>query len=308
MPHPFEVGKTYRNRNGEYAVVTIDGDQMKIRYQNGKTLDTSARIQARIWENIQFEDAMAREEERVRLARVARQEARKRGGRRRSRPEFKGFQKGDFEPKSRGIAWSSRKQLGAVLALRLGDLTKSMFSYWIVPRESAVHIGRKDRYNLEERDNNAALLVSVNQDGVTFGFYVGKPDGRVLVKWPWLAFVNALKKGPNLEMLRSAMETSGAILEVYAMRDTYGLVGKLKVKDSGFVWYEEDEKQEVTRPLDGDEVAGHLRTTAKNKQSELFLRKRLPPSAALIAGSSVPDELVAVLETLVPLYDASVGA
>jgi hypothetical protein len=308
MPHPFEVGKTYRNRIGEYVVVTIDGDRMKLRYQNGKTLDTSARIQARIWENIQFEEAMARNEERIRLAREARQEARKRGGKKRARPEFKGFQKSDFEPKSRGIAWSSRKQLGAVLALRLGELTKSMFSYWIVPRQSAVHIGRKDRYNLDERDNNAALFVSVNEDGVTFGFYVGKPDGRVLVKWPWLALVNALKKEANLETLRSAIETSGSSLDVYAMRDTYGLVGKLKVDDSGFIWHEENETQEVTQPLEGEKVAGHLRTVGKNKKCEMFMRKRLPPSAALIAGSSVPDELVAVLETLVPLYDASVGA
>ena len=308
MPNPFEVGTTYRNRIGEYAVVSIDGDRMKLRYQNGKTLDTSARIQARIWENIQFEESMARNEERARLAREARQEARKRGGRKRARPEFKGFQESDFQPKSRGIAWSSRKQLAVVLALRLGELTKDMFSYWIVPRQSVVHIGRKDQYDLENRDKNAALFVSVNEDGVWFGFYVGKPDGRVLVKWPWLAFVNALKKTANLQVLQSAMETSGLSLDVYAPRAAYGPVGRLKVEDSGFVWYEESETQQVTQQLDGEDVAGHLRTVGSNKRCELFLRKCLPASAALLAGSSVPDELVAVLETLVPLYDASVGA
>ncbi|NIV35778.1 MAG: hypothetical protein GWN58_41905, partial [Anaerolineae bacterium] len=64
MSHPFEVGKPYRNRIGQYTVQEIEGDRMVIRYEDGKTLITSARIQARIWENIQFEHQMAMAEER----------------------------------------------------------------------------------------------------------------------------------------------------------------------------------------------------------------------------------------------------
>jgi hypothetical protein len=93
MSHPFEVGKDYRNRSGQYVVQAIEGDWMKIRYTSGSTLETRISIQARIWENIQFEEQMARDEERVRLAREARLEARKRTSRARrpvARTKFDG--------------------------------------------------------------------------------------------------------------------------------------------------------------------------------------------------------------------------
>ena len=77
MLHPFEAGKTYRNRDGEYVVTSIDGDLMEIRYTEGGPLSTKVRIQGRIWENIQFEERMVREEERQRLAQEERLAARK---------------------------------------------------------------------------------------------------------------------------------------------------------------------------------------------------------------------------------------
>ena len=55
MSHPFEVGRQYRNRIGEYVVEWVEGDKMKIRYVGGGTMVTDVNIQARIWENIQFE-------------------------------------------------------------------------------------------------------------------------------------------------------------------------------------------------------------------------------------------------------------
>src|SRR5512136_2124245 len=108
MAHPFEVGKTYRNRAGEYIVQALDGDRMTIRYQDGRSLITSAQMQARIWENIQFERQMARAEERQRQALEARKTTRQRTARvKQARPKirFDGFEAADFEPKKRGIAW-----------------------------------------------------------------------------------------------------------------------------------------------------------------------------------------------------------
>ena len=51
--HPFEVGKQYRNRDGEYQVVSIDEPNMVIRYRDGYVIESSIVLQARIWENIQ---------------------------------------------------------------------------------------------------------------------------------------------------------------------------------------------------------------------------------------------------------------
>ena len=51
--HPFSVGKHYRNRDGEYEVISIDEPNMVIRYLDGSTIESSIALQARIWENIQ---------------------------------------------------------------------------------------------------------------------------------------------------------------------------------------------------------------------------------------------------------------
>lgn len=55
-PHPFQVGKQYRNRDGDYQVVSIDDPNMVIRYLDGRTLESSIALQARIWDNIQNDD------------------------------------------------------------------------------------------------------------------------------------------------------------------------------------------------------------------------------------------------------------
>jgi hypothetical protein len=51
--HPFKVGAQYHNRDGNYQVISIDEPNMVIRYQNGRTLESSIALQARIWENMQ---------------------------------------------------------------------------------------------------------------------------------------------------------------------------------------------------------------------------------------------------------------
>lgn len=54
--HPFEVGKHYHNRDGEYRVLSIDDPNMTIRYLDGHIIESSIELQARIWENIQEDD------------------------------------------------------------------------------------------------------------------------------------------------------------------------------------------------------------------------------------------------------------
>jgi len=61
MSGPFEVGKQYRNRKGAYTVLQLDGDTMLLRYADGSKATESVAMQARIWENIQDEEAYGEE-------------------------------------------------------------------------------------------------------------------------------------------------------------------------------------------------------------------------------------------------------
>jgi hypothetical protein len=48
----FELNGVYRNRMGEYTVLTIKGQRMTVRYTDGTEAELNVNIQARIWENI----------------------------------------------------------------------------------------------------------------------------------------------------------------------------------------------------------------------------------------------------------------
>jgi len=312
MSHPFEVGKTYRNRNGEYIVQVLEGDQMTIRYVSGGTLQTSVAIQARIWENIHFEYQMKQEEEKRRLAREARVEARRRKAAAKkalAEPKYGGFQESDFEPKKRGIAWSGREQAGKALAYQLSERTKGDFDSWIVPRKSQVHVARKECYDRETRDTNAAFFVVVDERGVKYGFRTGKPGGKENAKWPWSILLATLTDDMNVrKSVRAAMKDQELALDVYVEEGSYRRVGQVLLQGRGFLWQHETAEQEMTRKMNWNQLVEYLQTVAPKKRCDLFLCKHLTPETALELGAGATDEMCAVFESLLRVYNASVGA
>ena len=311
MSHPFEVGKIYRNRIGQYTVQEIVGDRMTIRYEDGKMLVTSARIQSRIWENIQFEHQMAMAEERQRLAVEERKAARRRAARakrERAKPKFAGFVESDFEPKKRGIAWKTRKDLGRVLAYELTERVEGTFGHWIVPRRSKVEVARQDDFDAENRELNAAFLIAADEEGLSFGFNVSKPAGRSKAAWPWRALLDRLANTKTLgKELHEALAEHELQLDVWAMTKSYQQVARITAEGEGFVWQQEDAEQEVTRQMDGEELAEYLKSVTPTKRCELHVRKQLPAKKTIKAGAKVSGEILKVLEALMPLYDASVA-
>jgi len=311
MSHPFEVGKTYRNRNGQYAVQAIDGDRMTIRYEDGQTINTTVHIQARIWENIHFEKQMAMAEERRRLAVEERKVARQRAARvkrERARPTFAGFQGSDFEAKQRGISWSSRSELGRVLAYEFSQRVEGSFGHWIVPRCSKLHVARQDKYDTENRDTNAAFLVATDEEGLSYGFYVGKPAGRSKAAWPWRMLVDGLGKTASLgQALHDALEQNDLQIDVWAMGTSFGRVARITAEGEGYLWQHEDAEQEVSRQMNDQELAAYLQSVSPTKRCELHVHKQLAAQQATKAGPAVADDILAVFEALLPVYNASVG-
>ena len=312
MVHPFEVGKTYRNRNGEYIVQAVAGDRMTIRYVSGGTLETSVAIQARIWENIHFENQMAQEEEKRRLAQEARLEARKRAAAAKKAlmaPKYGGFQESDFELKKRGIAWSGREQAGKALAYQFRQRVKGDFGSWIVPRQSQVHVARKDHYDLATRDTNSAFFVAVDESGAKYGFRTGKPNGKENSKWPWSTLIGVLADDKDVRRaLRAAMKAQDLTLDVYVEEVSYQQVGKILLQGRGFLWQHETAEQEMTRKMNWKQLVEYLRTLAPKKRCDLYLCKHLTAEDALELGAAATDELSGVFESLLTVYDASVGA
>lgn len=308
MVHPFEVGKTYRNRHGEYVVQAIEGGRMRIRYVDGRVLVTDVEIQNRIWENIQLERQVARDEERLRQAREARLEARKRRREIRSRPKYGGFEEDDFEATTRRIAWSGRESLGKVLAYELSQRTKNNFGFWIVPRESGVHVAREESFDRDDRERTALFFVDVNEEGVIYGFRVGKGRGEAKAKSHWVQFTAALDDANIRKSVRAAMENHDLSLDVYAMQESFSQIAHITAQEEGFLWQHETADRETTRELNWDELAEYVSTVAPDKPCAVLIRAKLTVQQALNGGAGLVQEMASALQGLLPLYDASTGA
>ncbi len=59
MPFAFKVGQHYRNRDGEYEVLSVTGGMMKIEYKDGRIIDSDIALQARILERMQEEEGLS---------------------------------------------------------------------------------------------------------------------------------------------------------------------------------------------------------------------------------------------------------
>jgi hypothetical protein len=309
MSHPFEEGRQYRNRIGEYVVEWVEGDKMKIRYVDGGTLVTDVVIQARIWENIQFEQQLAHVEERRRQAQEARTAARKRRGRSPrtyAPPEFDGFAPDDFEAEGRRIAWSGRRDLGRVLAYQLTQRSRGTYGHWIVPYQSQVHVAQTDHYDKDNREQNATFFVSTDDQGASYGLQVGKPKGKEKADWPWTMLAEALGAEEALrESLHSVMSQHQLQLVVYATDTSHEQVGRITVQEDSFVWQHATESQETVREMTGKEIATYLQELAPGERSDLYLGKWIPAEEATEAGSKIVDRIMAVCESLLPLYEAA---
>ena len=55
MATSFKVGQRYRNRDGDFEVVSLNGSVMKMRYADGREIDSDVTLQSRIQERMQEE-------------------------------------------------------------------------------------------------------------------------------------------------------------------------------------------------------------------------------------------------------------
>jgi hypothetical protein len=57
----FTVGDTYENEKGQFSVISMEKEDMVIRWKNGEEIETSIEFQGRIQERRQWEKALQQE-------------------------------------------------------------------------------------------------------------------------------------------------------------------------------------------------------------------------------------------------------
>ncbi|MEA3339767.1 MAG: hypothetical protein U9R15_07360, partial [Chloroflexota bacterium] len=212
MKHPFKVGKKYRNRHDEYEVISIEGPKMVIRYSNDDTLETSVKIQARIWRNIQMEKVVKEHRRKMEEERERR--------RRKRMFKFESLKAHDFQNGVKGTSWRARTGLGGLLAERMSNVTKYKFQSYAVNPWPEAHIVRPPYYDRHAREQSAKFVFKLDPERARYGFYIEKDDGPMDDTWDWLEFLAALASDEALQQkIEDTMRRLKLQWEVYIEDD-----------------------------------------------------------------------------------------
>lgn len=305
MDHPFEEGKVYRNRKGEYVVVELAEPAMVIRYTDGSTLPTRVEVQARIWRNIQLEAAAAREDERRAASRQARGQ-RGRGGRAAPRGRrFKGLQETDFQAGVAGTCWRARTGLGGLLAEELTVATGREFQSYSVPRRPWVHIAQPDHYAGETKWREAKFVFGLDAGQATFGLYIERNNGPMDATWHWPDMMRALRRDERLlQALQAAMVRFGLRWQVHGDPEL-GVAATVTAAGDTLHWAPESDG--APREIGWPEFVARLDALDPDVWWNLMLVQRLPRAEVLGAGLGIAGKAASVYSALLPLYDASTG-
>ncbi len=304
MKKSFQEGKKYRNRQGEYEVISIDGSQMVIRYSSGGIVKTTVELQSRIQKNLQAEEMLGQPEGKS-------PSSRRRSGKKRKKAvknsDFQGLQENDFQKGVVGTSWRARKSLGGLLARTMSEITGQSFQSYAIYRRAMVHIVRANDYDKKTKWRKAKFMLELSPEGAEYGFYIEKNNGSMDDSWHWPAFLNALENDPQLsQKIMDAMRQlnlSWKITESDASESDIILsTTKVKTSPTGLIWTCGDEGQEE---IDWPTFVQRLRDLDAENWHDLSLYAWMPKNQAIDAGVHFAGAVTKVYRALLSLYDAS---
>lgn len=304
MGHLFKVGETYKNRDGEYEVVRINNDQgrMIIRYvDSGDEVETSIKIQSRIWQNLRWEY----EEERKQRKESEVQYHKNYGA------DFTGLQPTDFKTNTEGTTWRSRQSLAGSVAVMLTDKSKEIgymytFISWAIYRWQVAFLTHLENYNMaayEMGTRKIKYTVEVDNDYIYYGLYIEKSNGPMDFHWDWTRLIPKLKERKDLRKNIEQAESEGIrfIGRKSKGTETFHFSNGLYAGATS-IWNEENPSQlPIEKRLEMIEEAPN------DYWAEIYLIGMMPKTAAIGMGEKIVDEIAGKMALLLPIYKAAAG-
>jgi len=297
--NPFKIGDKYRNRDGEYEVITLDASKMTIRYSDGRVVETTVQMQERIRRNMQLDENTPRPDEGSPRPRPKKRRPDKRG------QNFEGLQSDDFQKGVAGTSWRSRGSLGGLLARKMSNTTSQEFQSYSIYRRAELHIAQPGHYHKSIRWREAKFVLKLDSERARYGFYIERSDEPIDHTWDWQRFIASLGGDKALQRSVSrAMTEIDLHWDVHFEGETL-LVAQVRAADGGLRWEPADETDSET--MSWSDFAARLSDLRLGSWCDLYLCKYMAKDDAIVAGVGLADEVRRIYEALLPLYQASVG-
>lgn len=299
MDHPFEVGGVYENRDGVYEVVRIEDGlgMMIIRYvDTGEEMESTIRIQARIWQNMRWEEQEAARQR-------ADEEARHQQGYGR---DFTGLYDSDFRNNTEGTTWRSRAGLAGQVSRLLSAGSPYTFVSWAIYGWPVAFLTHLDDYAIaafETGVSKAKFTIELDEENVYYGLYVERNAGPMDRTWDWLRLLPVLRERPELQKVIEAAETEHGVRflgRAYRGEDTFHFSDGLAT-GARSLWDEDNPSA-----LSVAERLRRLEDVPADEWVEIYLLGTMPKDAAVEAGVDMAHRMAGVMGALLPVYTTAI--
>lgn len=287
MNHPFKIGETYENAKGSYTVLSISLPKMEIQHEDGSQSMADVAIQTRIWERIEDERAMAREES-ERRAQIYRPPI-----------AFSGLMDGDFKGNVSGTNWRSREGLAGLVSKRLSEMSGFEYTSGAIYRRPQffVYPPHLPMFNQAEGVKLPKFVVQLHSAGVLYGFYIEKSDKEMDRAWYWPRFIDLLSDAKWQDFITQAMSDLGLswimrFEEQIPGTEQYTLAPDIVISSFG----------ESSRFATASDFFAHLDELPKDQWCNLFFAKTMDKPEAIDLKEKVSQPISQTLNRLAPLY------
>ena len=285
----FCVEKQYENEKGVFTVISIDNDEMLIRWEHGEEIRTEIDLQHRIQARRKRERA-----ESEGLANAAQNRAGKRTASK-APQVFEGFQPSDFKNSAAQTNWRGRNQLGRAVIRNLPK-TRFDFSSWAYAQKPEMHVSDKERHAQNGSGDQARFFVRLDLVSLVYGFCAGRPDGSSGDSKDWDAFAAWLMQQENDHMLQGLAATH----DLAVCDRTRSASGALLPFEDGWRIGGGEKSQKV------DMLAGCIDFLPATGGVSMEIARTVEKSDVVARGKDIADDIAELFARLMPLYEAAV--
>lgn len=284
----FKVDGEYENEKGVFKVISMDRDQMVIRWKSGEETTTDIALQRRIAERREWERLNALAKAQAALKSSARSKSA------RKKAEFSGFGVKDFKKSASGTTWRSRNQLGSRVAQQI-DTARFAFNSWAFGHKPEMHLQDIKHRSRKEPDYQAKFFVRVDKNSLYYGFRVARPENSSGASSDWDAFMGWLSQQDNEEDLReiAAKNQLTCSLANPSLKSLVAL-------DDGWSTDEGGEKGKTS-------LVEQINKAPETKALNLEFSAAMDKGDAIALGGDIAANISGLLTRLLPLYRSAVS-
>jgi len=285
----FEIGTRFENMKGLCEVITLDGEQMCIRWlDSGEEINTTITMQQRI------QGAMQRlQEERMRAPKNKRSVSLKEHG-----TLFNGLTEADFKDNVGGTCWRSRQQLGGAVT-RLLVTNKAVIESCSVYRRPEIQWGDIAHGKKEKAWLLGKFDCLVDEQSLTCSFLIERSDTPERPGDDWTRFMDWLSVRDNQHWLHKTMAEHNLVIW-----DRCTLfAGSILPVTEGCKWLIPTGGTTTGELKALDALPQFLATLTADKWVNLFIGTKIPKATAIAHGKDVAADIAKIFNVIMPAYE-----